>query len=51
MFLGMGAAMLGIRWIIGRRNERMAEKQNENLLPPVSTVPAEEAAKDEGGEA
>jgi len=36
MFLGTGAAMLGLRWIIGRRNERMAATQDDRVLPPIS---------------
>ncbi|MEN8149930.1 MAG: 4Fe-4S dicluster domain-containing protein [Planctomycetota bacterium] len=52
MFLGMGAAMLGLRWLIGRRNELMAAKQDDNLMPPVSTVTPDEATPDgKGGEA
>jgi formate dehydrogenase iron-sulfur subunit len=40
MFLGMGAAMLGVRWLIGRRNRLMAERQAAVVPPPVRTTTA-----------
>jgi formate dehydrogenase iron-sulfur subunit len=42
MFLGMGAAMLGIRWLIGRRNRLMAEESDDSVMPPVHTKESEE---------
>jgi formate dehydrogenase iron-sulfur subunit len=43
-FFGMGAAMVGLRWLIGRRNELRARRATESLTPedPIHTKEDEE---------
>jgi hypothetical protein len=47
----MGAAMLGIRWFIGRRNELMAAKQDDTVLPPIRTRSGDDDADEKETEA
>jgi formate dehydrogenase iron-sulfur subunit len=50
VFLGMGAAMVGLRWFIGRRNDVMQAEAPAAAEPPVSEEPAEPHAAEETSE-